>query len=170
MKRRHGRVKMLLVRLCCCLLLSGAFAGCGNNANVSSTDNRSSSTSTDGRTQNNGGATSQQANDDGSAPATQQSAGSMAEEICRKYDSCGCQPFAQCMEQIGNDPSIERAGRGDCLLKSSCQSLCANSPDGCAKTDTGPQKSNCSAISCSKNSDCPADCYGGCDGVICYAF
>jgi hypothetical protein len=172
MKHRDERAKMLLtkmlvVRLCGCLLLAAVVAGCGNNANVSNADNRSQSTSSS-RTQDNGGATAQPTSDDSGA-VTQQTAGSKAEEACRKYESCGCQAFAQCMEQIGNDPSIE-AGIGDCMIKSSCQSLCAGKPDGCPKTSTGPQKSNCSAIPCSKNSDCPSDCYGGCDGVICYAF
>jgi hypothetical protein len=81
------------------------------------------------------------------------------------------------MAQIGSDPAIEQASIGDCMLKSSCQSLCAGHPDGCPKTNTGAgnpstgsQKSNCSAIPCSRNSDCPSDCYGGCDGVICYSF
>ncbi len=164
----HSGAKMLLIRLCCCLLLSAAAFGCGNNANGGNADNRSQS-SPAGRPEDNGGAFPRPTSDDASAPATQQSAGSKAEEVCRKYEACGCQAFAQCMDDIRNNPSVEGEA-GACLLKSSCQSLCANNPDGCPKTNSGPQKSNCSAISCSKNSDCPADCYGGCDGVICYAF
>ncbi|MBD0325733.1 MAG: hypothetical protein ICV68_04845 [Pyrinomonadaceae bacterium] len=169
MKHKDDRAKMLLIRLCCCLLLSAVAVGCGDNANVSNADNRSSSTPTS-RNQDNGGARAKPTNDDSGAPFTQQTAGTKAEEACRRYESCGCQSFAQCMAEIGNDPSIE-AGIGDCMIKSSCESLCAGKPDGCPKTNSGgPQRSNCSAIPCSKNSDCPADCYGGCDGVICYAF
>jgi hypothetical protein len=172
MKQRRSVSQVFLVRLCCWLLLPVMLSGCENKGNVSSTDNRSSSSS-GSRVEDNGGASSQTASDDGGSSSSQQSAGSKAEEVCRKYDSCGCQKFEQCIAEIGNDPSIAQAGIGDCMLKSSCQSLCSGHPDGCPKTNTAggsPPKSNCSAISCSKNSDCPSDCFGGCDGVICYAF
>ncbi|HEX8494847.1 MAG TPA: hypothetical protein VF658_18540 [Pyrinomonadaceae bacterium] len=149
MKPRYIAIRMLLVKLCVCLCVSAALVGCVNNANVQSTDNRSASRGGESR----------------------------AEEVCRRYASCGCQSFDDCMSQIGSDPAIDQPGIGDCMLKSSCQSLCAGRPDGCPKTGTGAgnpgggqQRSNCSAIPCSKNSDCPSDCYGGCDGVICYSF
>lgn len=174
MKQNHSALKLLLVKLCCCLCLSAALGGCGDNRNVRSRDNRS--TSPTGETRDDSGSPSEQTSDDGGASPSQTS-GSKAEEVCRRYESCGCQKFDECMAQIGNDPVVERAGNGDCMIKSSCQSLCANRPDGCLKTNTdagnpatGPQRSNCSAIPCSRNSDCPSDCYGGCDGVICYSF
>lgn len=175
MKRNHSALKMLLVKLCCCLCLSAAVVGCGNNANVRSTDNRS--TSPTGETRDDSGATSQPTSDDAGASPSQQTTGSKAEEVCRKYELCGCQRFDECMAQISRDPAIERPGIGDCMLKSSCQSLCAGQPDGCPKTNTGAgnpapgsQRSNCATISCTRSSDCPSDCYGGCDGVICYSF
>lgn len=175
MKLRHRTWKMLIVKLCGCLLLSATLAACGDNASTGSTDNRR--TSSGGETQDNAASTTQTSADD-SAPATQQSAGSLATQVCRKYDSCGCQKYDDCMAQIGNDPSIDQPGVGDCMLKSSCQSLCAGKPDGCAGSNPGagnpggaPQRTNCAAIHCGKNSDCPTECYGGCgDFHICLSF
>lgn len=112
----------------------------------------------------------------GSRSSSQSEAKSEANaELCRKYESCGCVSYASCMEQFENDPNLEKPGVRECMLNSSCESLCANDPDGCkgqsGGTGTGTgTRSNCAAISCSKNSDCPSDCYGGCDGVRCYSF
>jgi len=97
-------------------------------------------------------------------------------ELCRKYESCGCISYEDCMRGFENDTNLEKPGVRECMLNSSCESLCANDPDGCKGqqqqngTGGGASRSNCSAISCSKNSDCPSDCYGGCDGVRCYSF
>ena len=161
MKQNHSASKMLLINLCCCLFMSLCLGGCGNNANVRSTDNRSATRET---------------SDDGSAPATQQSTGRNS-ELCRKVDSCGCQTYEQCMAAFENDPYIDQEGVRECMVKSSCQSLCAGKPDGCPGVNRGAgnpgtdsRRSNCAAIPCSKSSDCPSDCYGGCDGVICYSF
>ncbi|HEX8143953.1 MAG TPA: hypothetical protein VF553_15245 [Pyrinomonadaceae bacterium] len=97
-------------------------------------------------------------------------------QLCKKYESCGCQSYRDCMAGAKNSPSLDKPGVRECMLASSCESLCAGKPDGCLGQSAGqgstttPQKSNCAAISCSKNSDCPSDCYGGCDGVRCYSF
>jgi hypothetical protein len=98
-------------------------------------------------------------------------------ELCRKYDSCGCQSYDQCMEKAEGEPNLEKPGVRECMLNSSCESLCAGKPDGCTGGsssgqggDTTPRRSDCANIQCSKNSDCPSDCYGGCDGVRCYSF
>lgn len=181
MNERHGALKRLLVRVCCCFFLSVALAGCANNANVSRTDNRSStdnrSTSSSSGSQDNSASTTRETSDDGSAPATQASGGRNA-EVCRKYDSCGCQKYDDCMADLENSASIDKPGVRECLLKSSCQSLCAGSADGCSDTNTGagnpstvPQRTNCAALYCSKNSDCPTECYGGCGpSRVCLSF
>ena len=103
--------------------------------------------------------------------AAQEDANNPRVEICRRYEECGCQSYESCLEQLENDSTPDEAGIKECILNSSCQSLCAGKPDGCPnrKTDS-PRKSNCAAVSCSKNSDCPGDCHGGCDGVRCYSF
>jgi hypothetical protein len=173
MKRRHSVSQALLVKLGCCLFLSLALAACQNSANVSRSDNRTRSPTSESQ---DNGTTSQQTSDDGSATTTEQTGGGLAGQICRKYDACGCQKYDDCMAQIGNDPSIDQPGIGDCMLKSSCQSLCAGHPDGCPRTNAGnsgsaPQRTNCAAIPCSSNSDCPTDCYGGCgDSRVCLTF
>ncbi|HJU55729.1 MAG TPA: hypothetical protein VJ715_14190 [Pyrinomonadaceae bacterium] len=101
-------------------------------------------------------------------------------ELCRKYDACGCQAYDDCMKAAADSPSLNKPGVRECMLKSSCESLCLGVPDACINQvgggqsgsggAGGQQRSNCSAIRCGKNSDCPSDCYGGCDGVICYSF
>lgn len=97
-------------------------------------------------------------------------------ELCKKYDSCGCQSYDDCMAAAENEINLEKPGIRECMLASSCESLCAGKPDGCIGGASGgdggatPKRSNCAAISCSKDSDCPADCYGGCNGVICLSF
>jgi hypothetical protein len=168
------RSRMLLIRSCGCLLLATALAACAGNANTGGTDNRASSPS--GETRDNSSATSQTASDDSSAPATQDSAGRNA-EVCRKYDSCGCQKYDECMAALENDAYIDGPGVRECLLKSSCASLCANRADGCSGTNgagnpsTAPRQTNCAAIPCGKNSDCPTECYGGCgDFRVCLSF
>jgi len=167
MKQGHIAMQMPLVKLCCCLFLILTLVACRNSA---SSDNPSTSSASG--TQSNSASTSSETSDDGSGSAPQQSAG-RNDEVCRKYDSCGCQKYDQCIAELENNATVDNPGARECLLKSSCQSLCAGQPDGCSKTDTGttgPQQPNCTAIPCSKNSDCPSNCYGGCDGVICYSF
>lgn len=145
MKIYEGRTENLITKLCCLLLLFAALLACrlgGDNSSNSSTRK-----SKDG-------------------PNAQ---------LCRKFDSCGCQSYDDCMEKAENDQNLEKPGVRECMLNSSCDSLCAGKPDGCIGTssgqgDTTPKRSDCSNIPCSKNSDCPSDCYGGCDGVRCYSF
>jgi hypothetical protein len=176
MKRRHSASKIWSGKLCCCLLLAVALAGCGNNENASRTDNRSRS-SDSSSSQDNSASTSQETSDDGSAPSTQTSAGPN-DEVCRKYDSCGCQKYDQCMAELENSTAINEPGNRECLLKSSCQSLCAGSADGCRGPSTGagnpggaPPRTNCAAIHCGSNSDCPTECYGRCgDFRVCLSF
>ena len=108
--------------------------------------------------------------------------GEVNSELCRKYDACGCESYEDCMKNAAKAPDLDKPGIRECMLKSSCESLCLGFPDGCVKQGGGAQpgaggtggggqqRSNCAAIKCSKNSDCPSDCYGGCDGVICYSF
>jgi len=107
--------------------------------------------------------------------------GEVNAELCRKYDSCGCESYEDCMKNAARAQDLDKPGVRECMLKSSCESLCLGFPDGCVKeggggqpgaggSGGGQQHSNCTAIRCSRNSDCPSDCYGGCDGVICYSF
>ena len=145
MQMREGRAKSLLTTLCCLFLLLAALLACrlgGDKSNSSSARKSEDSPNT---------------------------------QLCKKYESCGCQSYDACMEQAANEPNLKKPGVRECMLNSSCESLCAGKPDGCTGTSssqgsTAPERSNCAAISCSKDSDCPADCYGGCDGVRCYSF
>jgi hypothetical protein len=92
--------------------------------------------------------------------------------LCKKYDECGCQAYDDCIAGLKGDQNIDKPGVRDCLMLSSCQSLCANQPDGCKGGGNSgtQQRSNCAAIRCSRNSDCPSDCYGGCKEGLCYMF
>lgn len=95
------------------------------------------------------------------------------EKVCKKYDECGCQDYEECMEGIADLNYEEKTW--SCLLKSSCEGLCANQPDGCAQTEnnpttTAPDVPNCSGTTCTKNSDCPGGCHGGCSEGRCYLF
>lgn len=146
-----------LTTACCLLLLLGVLVAC----NISTNDNGNRSPSN--RANDNSGSTSASNQDSPNA------------EVCRKYESCGCAVYDKCIETLENSSDIDKPGVRECMLASSCESLCAGDPDACKRgsnggSTTAPQKSNCAAISCSKNSDCPADCYGGCDGVRCYSF
>lgn len=93
-------------------------------------------------------------------------------KICKKYAACGCQSYKSCMEDLENDPTPDEPGILECILNSSCKSLCAGKPD-CGGNRPGsnqPKRSNCSQIRCNKDSDCPGDCYGGCSEGRCYSF
>ena len=148
MKPYAGRAR---AKFCCLLLLLLALAACKPGANK-------------------GGASTEGAG-----------GGEVNAELCRKYESCGCESYEDCMRNSARAADLDKPGVRECMLKSSCESLCLGFPDACFKeggggqpapggTGGGRQRSNCAAIRCSKNSDCPSDCYGGCDGVICYSF
>lgn len=114
---------------------------------------------------------------DGNSDSARKTKGGPNAELCRKYDSCGCQAYDDCMAEAEDSQDLEKPGVRECMLQSSCESLCAGKPDGCLgqskpgrSGSTGAERSNCAAISCSRNEDCPSDCYGGCDGVRCYSF
>ena len=146
MENYEGRTKRLMTTLCCLFLLLATLLACrlgGDRGSNSSSERKSR---------------------DG--PNAQ---------LCRKFESCGCQSYDDCMEKAEGDQNLEKPGVRECMLDSSCGSLCAGKPDGCTGSssgqgDTTPKRSDCSHIQCSKNSDCPSDCYGGCDGVRCYSF
>ncbi|MEP7037755.1 MAG: hypothetical protein ABI891_05390, partial [Acidobacteriota bacterium] len=97
----------------------------------------------------------------------------LTKQVCKRYDSCGCQSYEKCMEDakiMNFDDEVL-----SCVLKSSCKSLCAGKPDGCKDAErspktNAPKQSACPQIRCSKNSDCPGDCYGGCKNGICLLF
>ena len=138
-------------KFCCLLMLALALAACKPGANAG--NSRASAEGAGG--------------------------GEINAEPCRKYESCGCESYADCMKNAAQATDLDKPGVRECMLKSSCESLCLGFPDACVKQGGGQpgagggggqQRSNCAAIRCSKNSDCPSDCYGGCDGVICYSF
>ena len=143
MKTYEGRTKRLSTTLCCLLLLLAALLACRLGGDRSSSERKSEN-----------------------SPNAQ---------LCKKYDSCGCESYDDCMKKAEGEPNLEKPGVRECMLNSSCDSLCAGKPDGCIGTspsqgDTTPKRSDCANIQCSQNSDCPSDCYGGCDGVRCYSF
>ena len=95
--------------------------------------------------------------------------------VCRKYDECGSQDYEDCIEQAENLYYEDEVWA--CMLDSSCESLRAGKPDACIKgennpqtTDTLPKRSDCYGTTCTRNSDCPGDCYGGCKEGHCYMF
>ena len=93
-------------------------------------------------------------------------------KICKKYAACGCQSYESCMRDLKNDPTPDEPGILECILASSCKSLCAGKPD-CGGSRSGrsqPKRSNCSQVRCSRDSDCPGDCHGGCSEGRCYSF
>lgn len=93
-------------------------------------------------------------------------------KICKKYAACRCQSYESCMRDLENDPTPDEPGILECILKSSCKSLCAGKPDcgGNRPRSNQPKRSNCSQIRCSRDSDCPKDCSGGCSEGRCYSF
>lgn len=99
----------------------------------------------------------------------------LKKEVCKKYDECGSQDYDECMKQAENLYYEDEVWA--CMLDSSCESLSAGKPDACIKgennpqtTDTMPKRSDCYGTTCSRNSDCPGDCYGGCKEGHCYMF
>jgi hypothetical protein len=143
----EDRTKGLITKLCCLLLLLAVVLACrlGDSSRRSSSPERKSENSPNA-------------------------------QLCKKYDSCGCESYDDCIEKAEGEQSLEKPGVRECMLNSSCDSLCAGKPDGCiggtstGQGDTTPKRSDCANIRCSQNSDCPSDCYGGCDGVRCYSF
>lgn len=108
---------------------------------------------------------------EGETGATQGDSDDPRVKICKRYESCGCQSYKSCMEQLKDDPTPDEPGILECILKSSCKSLCAGKPDcGGDRPKAAPKRSNCSQIRCSKDSDCPGDCHGGCSDGRCYSF
>ena len=94
-------------------------------------------------------------------------------KVCEKYASCGCQEYEKCMAETGNSTYSDRTY--ECVLKSSCESLCAGKPDGCSSAEStppagAPETPGCSRIRCSNNNDCPGGCYGGCSDGYCLLF
>ncbi len=145
MRKRKVYMRSLLAKLCCFSLILAALLACRLTSN--SDDKSSTRSGKDG-------------------PNV---------ELCKKYESCGCQSYDECIAQAEKSEDLNKPGVRECMLKSSCDSLCAGKPDGCggnsgSKGSTMPERSNCAAISCSRDSDCPSDCYGGCNGVICLSF
>ena len=159
MRSPQARPRRSFLNLCCFPLMLAVVLGCLLSGNRNSDNEKKSS------------------RDSGSS-SSRSSSNSPNAELCRKYESCDCSGFSysKCVEQLDNDPNVEKPGVRECMLKSSCASLCAGKPDACIGQSTGKGagtsggRSDCSNISCSKNSDCPSDCYGGCDGVRCYSF
>lgn len=97
----------------------------------------------------------------------------LKKRVCEKYDSCGCQTYEQCMGEA--EKSNYPAEVLECILKSSCESLCAGKPDACPSADSnpqagGPERPPCPQIKCTKNGDCPGGCYGGCVDGHCLLF
>ncbi|MBA2731783.1 MAG: hypothetical protein H0U54_02705 [Acidobacteria bacterium] len=99
--------------------------------------------------------------------------GTYQKKVCEKYAACGCQDYEKCIEETGNLKYSDRAY--ECVLKSSCESLCAGKPDGCSGAESipqggVPQTPDCSRIRCTSNNDCPGGCYGGCSDGYCLLF
>lgn len=97
----------------------------------------------------------------------------LKKKVCKKLESCGCQDYEECMadaEDLDYPDAV-----WECMLKSSCESLCAEKPDGCKKSGdnpktTAPDVPDCSRTRCSKNGDCPGGCHGGCIDGYCSLF
>lgn len=108
---------------------------------------------------------------EGEAGGAQRSSDDPRVKICKRYESCGCQSYESCMEQLKDDPTPDEPGILECIMKSSCKSLCAGKPDcGGERPGAAPKRSNCSQIRCRRDADCPGDCHGGCSEGRCYSF
>ena len=97
-------------------------------------------------------------------------------KVCKKYDECGCQDYEECLEEAADLYYEDEVWA--CMLKSSCESLCAGKPDVCINGENNPgttapnvpQVPNCYATTCTRDSDCPGGCSGGCSEGHCYLF
>lgn len=94
-------------------------------------------------------------------------------QVCRKYDECGSQDYEECMEQAANLYYGDEVWA--CMLDSSCESLREGKPDACLKTQNNqptvvPDVPDCYGTTCTRNSDCPGGCHGGCSEGRCYLF
>jgi hypothetical protein len=94
-------------------------------------------------------------------------------QVCRKYDECGSQDYEECIEQAADLYYDDEVWA--CMLDSSCESLREGKPDACmkAKNNQGtvvPDVPNCYGTTCTRNSDCPGGCHGGCSEGRCYLF
>lgn len=76
--------------------------------------------------------------------------------VCKKYDGCGCQPYDECVEVSQTEPtrsSLAMPGVRDCLVSSTCESLCAGKPSACtggAGGGGGGGGGSCGDITCSE--------------------
>ena len=136
----------------------------------------------------NSAASSQKGGDSESTTSARDEGDAANAELCKKIEACGCEKFTQCMQEAASTAELQKPGVRECMLKSSCQSLCAGRPDGCLSESGGgsqdaetapepipqtaptPQQLNCGRIRCSRNSDCPAGCSGGCGMGYCLSF
>ncbi len=159
MKRVRTETGRTVLKACSFLLLFAVLVACrlGGDRGSENSNNRNRATS---------------------SSSSSKSEGNEANaKLCKKYESCGCQSYGECMRALENDPNIDMPGLRECMMNSSCQSLCAGKPDGCtSKSGSGTGagsggSTNCAAISCTKNSDCPTECYGGCGSSgVCLSF
>ena len=97
----------------------------------------------------------------------------LKKQVCRKYDECGSQDYEECMEEAADLYYEDEVWA--CMLNSSCESLRAGKPDACMKSNnsqvtTAPDVPDCSGTTCTRNSDCPGGCHGGCSEGRCYLF
>ena len=105
-------------------------------------------------------------------------------EICQKYASCGCQGYDDCMADAAGNAELDIPGVRECLMASSCESLCMGQPDGCTGGQApsggatsgveipGDQSATpCSQIPCEIDGHCPPNC-GSCNEwtKTCYDF
>lgn len=94
-------------------------------------------------------------------------------QVCRKYDECGSQDYEECVEQAAELYYDDEVWA--CMLESSCESLRAGKPDACMKSQNNrstvaPDVPDCYGTTCTRNSDCPGGCHGGCSEGRCYLF
>lgn len=97
----------------------------------------------------------------------------LKKQVCRKYDECGSQDYEECVEQAEDLYYDDEVWA--CMLDSSCESLRAGKPDACMKSKnsqvtTAPDVPDCYGTTCTRNSDCPGGCHGGCSEGRCYLF
>jgi hypothetical protein len=145
--KKHAAEKMW-VEFCCFLLVGLFLMACQNGGNSNST-------------------ASAQGGDDAANA-----------ELCKKIEACGCEKFTQCMQSLASSADVKKPGVRECMMNSTCPSLCAGHPDACFGDSTGsgqgagtaPPKTSCTNIPCSKSSDCPVGCSGGCELGHCLSF
>ena len=58
------------------------------------------------------------------------------DELCKRYESCGCRPAAECLAGAKKPltaATLAKVGVRECLIASRCASLCEGRPDQCGK-------------------------------------